>query len=239
MTTIIIQKHLNSKEIRSVKHAAILSDTHNIFPLELNELQNHLQELKSGMPVGTVEFVRKVLFLLNIPEPYFDFFNEKYQKFLKRKIQKMTKKEFLQQQIPAFIKPTKIKQFTGFVYDGVKIDDEFNKSDDDTEIYVSEIINLKREYRYYIRNNIIQGYARYDDKEDEEIIEPNIVEINELIQSISTKICHPYVLDFGVTDDNETVFIEFNDFWAIGHYQNSIPDKLYLEMLIERWNFFM
>lgn len=42
-----------------------------------------------------------------------------------------------------------------------------------------------------------------------------------------------YALDFGVTDEGQTLLVEFNDFTSLGSY--GLDPKLYASLITERW----
>lgn len=164
-----------------------------------------------------------------------------------------------------FIKPYNVKEFTGFKIKRVsvimgdchstsKFDEFFFResfehntdpdnlrvffsSPDDSKIWVSEVVDFAAEWRYYIQDYEIVGFARYDNSPIEEIPEPDISIVEDAILKLSVD--HPYVLDFGVLNGSyETALVEYNDAWAIGLYGSCMYPSKYLEFLRRRFEFF-
>nr|QMP83095.1 MAG: hypothetical protein [Caudoviricetes sp.] len=245
MNNLILQ-NVSTKEIRTVVQAVALSDKneYNVIRSDMDHLSNYSEELKTAVPIGSVEFVRKAMEIAGIQEPCVDpypLFIEEEKTVFKRKIQ-------IQKVFPndlsdfegMFVKPFKVKQFTGFVYTSENCEEFIEEQKNTfskirTYVWVSDVVDFIGEWRYYIQNEKIIGYARYDDDDEnpEELQEPDRSLIKEYIAKLEIK--HPYVLDFGILSTGETALVEFNDFWAIGLYENAITPKQYLECLIERW----
>lgn len=223
---------------------------YSIIRCDIDSLNRYSEELKTAVPIGSVEFVRKAMEIAGIKEPEINPYPIIDEKYLHRTVRKndLIGHCFFPFYC-GFVKPTKLKQFTGFVYSPKEDSDEYlneqkallyeaymnaDKSKS-YEVWTSEIVEFLGEWRYYIRNEKIIGYARYDDDDEnpEEIQEPDRSLIKEYISKLNIK--HPYVLDFGILSTGETALVEYNDFFAIGLYQNALSPKDYLEMLIERF----
>ena len=248
----LLLQNVSTREIRVVIQAVALSekDEYHVLRSDIDDIHKHKEYLNTATPIGSVEFVRKTMEVAGIEEPEVNPYPIIEEKFLKRKVEKidLIGHAFFPY-FYGFVKPTKLKQFTGFVYDPKEDSDEYlseqkelffeayRNSDKTTgyEVWTSEVVNFIGEWRYYIQNENIVGYARYDDDDEnpEELQEPNLSLIKEYISKIQIK--HPYVLDFGILDTGETVLVEYNDFWAIGLYENVLHPKKYLEMLVERF----
>lgn len=248
MNNLILQ-NVSTKEIRTVVQAVALSDKneYNIIRSDIDQLNNYSEELKTGVPIGSVEFVRKAMEIAGIREPEINPYPNDEGKYLQRKVKKVDLiGHCFFPFYYGFVKPTKLKQFTGFVYDPKEDSDEYVNEQkkllyaaymdsDSYKIWISDVVNFIGEWRYYIQDEKIIGYARYDDDDEnpEKLQEPDKSLIKEYISKLQIK--HPYVLDFGVLSTGETALVEFNDFWALGLYENAITPKQYLECLIERW----
>lgn len=246
MRTLILQ-NVSTKEIRTVVQAVAIADKgeYKIIRVDISDLESYSQELKTATPIGSVEFVRKAMEIAGIKEPEINPYPITDEKYLHRKVRKIEHCFF--PFFDGFVKPTKLKQFTGFVYDTKDDFDEYLNEQKELlfevyrntdksksyEVWTSDIVDFLAEWRYYIRNEKIVGYARYDDNE-EEIQEPDISLIKEYISKLEIK--HPYVLDFGILSTGATALVEYNDFWSIGLYENALSPKDYLEMLIERFD---
>lgn len=248
MKTLILQ-NVSTKEIRTVVQAVAIADKneYKIVRVDILDLESYSKELKTATPVGSVEFVRKAMEVVGIPEPEINPYPITDEKYLRRKVQKIDLiGHCFFPFFHGFVKPTKLKQFTGFVYSHKEDSDEYlceqkellyeayRDSDKSKcyEVWISDVIKFMGEWRYYIQNSNIVGYARYDEN-DEDVNEPDISMVEEYISRL--EINHPYVLDFGVLDSGETALVEYNDFWSIGLYGNALSPKKYLEMLIERF----
>ena len=249
MKTLILQ-NVSTKEIRTVVQAVAIADKdeYKIIRTDISDLESYSEELKTATPIGSVEFVRKAMEVAGIKEPKINPYPITDEKYLHRKVKKRAVEKSFYRCFIGFVKPTILKEFSGFVYDSSNknvTDDYINeqrlqlfKSDLESMkkyyVWTSDIVDFLAEWRYYIRNKKIVGYARYDDNE-EEIQEPDISLIKEYISKL--KIRHPYVLDFGILSTGETALVEYNDFWSLGLYENALSPKDYLEMLIERFNY--
>ena len=249
MITVILQ-NVSTKETRTVVQAVALSDKnkYNVIRSDIDNLSNYSEELKTAVPIGSVEFVRKAMEIAGIQEPEVNPYPNDEGKYLQRKVQKIDLIGHAFFPVyRGFVKPTKLKQFSGFVYSTKEESDEylceqkellyeayrnFDKSNG-YEVWISDVVLFMGEWRYYIQNEKIIGYARYDEHL-EELQEPDRSLIKEYISKLEIK--HPYVLDFGILSTGETALVEYNDFWAIGLYENAITPNQYLECLVERFN---
>jgi hypothetical protein len=94
---------------------------------------------------------------------------------------------------------------------------------------LSNVVNIVSEYRCYVIENKLVGIKHYlgDFK-----IFPNVDFIEETIKNYENQPIG-YTIDFGVTDQNETILIEVNDGWSIGNY--GLRDKIYAKLLLKRW----
>lgn len=252
MKTLIIQ-NVSTKEIRTVIQAVYLSDKdeYKVIRTDIQDLEKYKDVLETAIPIGSVEFVRKAMEIAWIMEPYIDPYpgyhellisgvNDLFSRDIY--LDKVCKKN-IQNFVGKFVKPTRLKQFNGFVYTDQDPIDEFTKEQKsifeslvNDHVWVSDVVNFISEFRYYIRDHKIIGYARYDENEQEDVPEPDITVIENYISVLSK--CNfnfPYALDFGVLDNNKTALVEFTDFWAIGLYGHALKPKEYLEMLIERY----
>jgi hypothetical protein len=139
-----------------------------------------------------------------------------------------------------FIKPCKTKLFTGFVLKSVNDYDEHDLeqflkllSIKECDTWNSELIEeLKAEYRFYILENEIIGYGRYDDGPDEWEM-PDIEYVKQMIKDYYNSPI-AYTLDVGVSNIGN-VLIEANDAWAIGLYKGTMDIDSYVKFLDARW----
>jgi len=249
MRTIILQ-NVSSKEIREVSKAIALfdKDDYELIRLDISELKQHRKELIYGaVPVGSVEFCREAMKVVGIREPYINSYPNISWIPYYRIISKLPVSVVLDLVTDKkFIKPTKVKRFNGFVYDRkipVMELDDYTKEQvkvlltlpDNEEIWLSDVVDFLSEFRYYIDNGEIVGFARYDDSEEEgDHLIPDLTVVKNFASKLSKS--HPYVLDFGVLSSGETALVEYNAFYAIGLYPDAITAKKYLELLVKYWD---
>lgn len=129
-----------------------------------------------------------------------------------------------------FVKPVFQKLFTGFIWSGIKSDRlRIATFDDDTECYVSDIVDFVSEYRCFILDKEILGVKIY--KGDWSIAPNRSVIESAVLKFKSAPIA--YSLDFGITNDSRTLLVEVNDGFSLGAY--GLPPVLYAEMISARW----
>jgi len=229
---IIILQNPSSFEIRSVLSAILISDKFTYLRSTIEDLTSFKDALIAGaMPIGSVEFVRLAMQVAGIIEPENISYPTGCDKYLCRKIVKTTLGNIENKK--CFIKPVLTKQFTGCIFNPCGLNSEIDVLPLFTQIWISEIVEFKSEWRYYIKNHKIIGYSQYH-QTNESIDKPNIDIVNEFI---SQKLAgNYYCADFGVLQNGETALIEVNDAWAIGLYVESISSKQYLDFLWGRWS---
>lgn len=241
MSTIILQ-NISTVETRTIRTAAMLLDNMHVVNSSLDQLSTHIQLLNDGaLPVGSVEFVREAMNLLNIVEPPNLSYPDKLTNFLGRTIKQQQIKDITGRW---FVKPTTTKLFNGFIYDSSQnssILDEhdleqytiFKSLPPTTLVWVSEPVRWLAEWRYYVAYNGIVGKGRYDTTGADDAPEPNIHVVRECIKLLDLP--YPYAIDVGVLTTGETVLVEVNDAWAIGLYQKAMAPRDYLYFLRTRW----
>lgn len=198
---------------------------------DVNEISENNPE---HIIVGGIGSVRKRLKNLNIirPDKEIDYPDE-LQSFLKRKIWKSTVNTIFNDKNARsiFIKPkTETKLFAGKVIandmDFVGIVDQ----EKDTEIYCSELIHFKTEWRCFIRYKEILDIRRYkgdwDTKLDVQVVKNAINCFDSQPSS--------YALDFGINENNETILVEVNDGHSLGTY--GLLPRHYARLLSARWS---
>lgn len=154
--------------------------------------------------------------------------------FLSREIEKMTFKSFLKNLVyykkngHKFVKPVKPKAFQAFLTSDENITDRLYNLNPDIEMYVSDIVNFKSEWRVYVKLNKIVRVCHYSGNP---LLFPNPVVVNAMVKGMIGPCC--YALDVGVFGDT-TALVEVNDFYAIGNY--GLYPREYVEMLMLRWS---
>ena len=138
---------------------------------------------------------------------------------------------------PCFIKPNKIKAFTGFVITGNPLIDGNNIIENMTygysgDVIMEGIINVESEYRVYIQRGRIIGVKHYLGDPylplKKDFVESCLRQANNTLKHLDS-----YTLDFGVTSIGDTILIEANDAWAIGNY--GLEPDVYFSFIKERW----
>ncbi len=131
-----------------------------------------------------------------------------------------------------FVKPVQEKQFTGRVilapHDWAPlINIPLNQ-----KVYCSELIDIRSEYRVFVRNDSILDIRHYHGDYhyyvDTKFIDEAVVSFAKWKERPAA--C---ALDFAVTDDRRTVFLELNDGYSIGAY--GLEPSVYARFLATRW----
>jgi hypothetical protein len=246
----ILLQNVSTTEIKEVIKAICLFETgmFEMIRIDISELKNHRQDLLYGaVPVGSVEFCREAMKVAGIKEPAIDPYPLLSWVPYYRVITKLPASFALSMSDNMFIKPTKLKRFNGFVYNKSIPVMELNEHDkeqvkilmkmpDTEQVYIADVVDFLSEFRYYIDDNKIIGFSRYDDSDEEgDHLIPNLSVVEEFAAKVNKQ--HPYVLDFGVLKSGETALVELNHFYAIGFYQDGITAKEYLRLLVKYWDF--
>lgn len=127
-----------------------------------------------------------------------------------------------------FIKPKKPKRFEAFLTSDDNPWERLFQVDPVEDVYVSEIVSFKSEWRVYVREGTIIRVCNY---EGNPYLFPNVSTLNFVTEHFRGPCC--YVFDVGIVGD-ETCLVEINDFYSIGNY-GLFPEE-YAEMLMLRWD---
>jgi hypothetical protein len=131
-----------------------------------------------------------------------------------------------------FVKPElDHKLFTGFVWSN----DELSRRKivtcpDDISVWISEPITIISEYRTFILNNEVLDCRRY--KGDWGKC-PNHKIVDQAVKDMSHIAPAAYCIDFGITDKGQTILVEMNEGFSMGHY--GLHPVQYARMLSARW----
>ena len=257
----------NSPETKLVSKAINLMDWSKSPKKIYCSLKNLPDRLKGRtmydiMPVGSVEFVREAMRCLNVVEPDGVGYMFPGRKDLGRKVELMSKGHFeghVRKGDAYFIKPDKVKQFTGFVLDGEKATVEsledlavYDGLPDDTLIWVSEVVDFQIEWRAFVvmtdEGYRVVGFSCYKSDEYEESFGTNIKAAEQLLnieaehaltfaEHVVAKLGYigiaGFSLDVGLCSDGEFRVVEINDGWALGCYDCGY--RGYWEVLRKRW----
>jgi len=188
--------------------------------------------------VGGVGTIHAALAALNRPIPNLQSIPDSLHSFLGRKCWVMTAGELRENiEYPIFIKPAyKAKAFTGIV---VSNEDEldcvfmskagFTEITDDFELMVQEPIEIASEWRSFVLNGEVIGLGSIVGNP---LLIPQADKINEILMNYK-EAPSAYAADFGVTTKGETILIEVNDGYSLGH--GCLLPLSYAELLRTRW----
>jgi hypothetical protein len=195
---------------------------------------------KNDIIVGSVEATKAFWSAVGIEVPKYIGYPKSLGSFYGRKIYKGKFGDIKLDDLPIFIKPSDgVKEFTGFVLEKISTLRDINlyypEVNSDTEIYISEVVDIISEYRCFVHKNKLVGIKHYDGDFTKF---PNISIIESMIDKYKNDSPISYTLDVGIisktnTTNYETILIEINDFWAIGGY--GLDGKTYVRMLIDRF----
>lgn len=184
-------------------------------------------------PVGTVEFVAAVMDRFRFSPAVIDYPGELLH-FLGRDIRRST---YGWVAAGDFVKPRdKIKLFTGHIKGDPEHAGEIATiaDVDRVRVWTSPRLTFASEARYYIIDQEIVGWSRYDENEG---VTPD-PDIEVVRRAVLTYASQPraYALDFGVLDSGRTVLVEVNDGWALGYYKSdTMPAAAYLRLITTAW----
>ena len=133
---------------------------------------------------------------------------------------------------PLFIKTVEQKFVTGFVCRNFS---DFARNcggiDYKTEIFVSEVVDFKAEFRTYIHRHEIVNSLRYKGDYD---VAPSKKPLDDRLYSLrDAKMPVAYSIDVGILANGETALVECNDGFALGNY--GVYARKYAEMHRDRW----
>lgn len=154
------------------------------------------------------------------------------QDFFGRKIWRGTLWEVRSSISKLFVKPLEHKAFTGFVWNNdIESRRKIVTHSDDCIVWISEPVEFVSEHRSFILNDEIIDCRRY--KGDwSKAPDKNILET--ATAAMAKYAPRAYILDWGVTSNNETILVEMNEGFSFGGYGLHPVD--YAKMLSARWN---
>ncbi len=196
---------------------------------KLEEIQNLNPE---DIVVGGIGTVRTRLAQLGVPKTSDEIdYPPSLQKYFRRKIWESTVGNIVtdENNWGIFIKPkTDTKRFTGKV---VRNFGDFIGlvQDNDTPIWCSEVVDIKTEWRCFIRYGEVLDirfyHGAWDSKLDLATVKNAVLDFKNAPAA--------YSLDFGVNELGEMILIEVNDGHSLGSY--GIEDLRYAKFLSARW----
>ncbi|TVX96238.1 ATP-grasp domain-containing protein [Cohnella terricola] len=195
---------------------------------DINELPKHQKE---DIVVGYVDDVRNILRHYEIVAPELDY-PEELTSYLGRKVWKSRLSIVANnpENWNVFVKPVEDKKFTGTVVRSTKDLVGCGTYGEDPEIFCSEVVKLVAEWRCFVRYGNILDVRRYRG-DWRNHFDPRIVQ--DIVNQFKTA-PNGYSVDIGLTDKGETLLIEINDGYALGHYGLNSLD--YAKLLSARWS---
>lgn len=130
-----------------------------------------------------------------------------------------------------FVKPFKIKLFTGLVADKTTINclDPYDENEM-VMVYEPFKSKIESEWRVYVKHDMIEDSHNYS---GDVRMNPKYDLVEKAIEENKNTFPHAYTIDVGILETGENVIVEYNDMWAIGNY--GVPNGRYLEMLRIRY----
>lgn len=231
---------LGVEESKVMMHSVMEGIPYRFFKPE-DIFNGQLELNKDTLVVGSVESYRQALKQIAGVDFNVDCYPLALLSFLDRRVW-VGKKEDLRAEIEnggaIFAKPVKTKLFTGQVFSKENAENDFNdtelgKIEENELLYLSTLVTWTAEFRVYVKAGQVVSICQYTGEEDDS---PDENVINEAVNTfLSASPTHTFfTLDFGITEDRRTTFIEFNDAWAIGFYKG-ISERDYFEILMGRW----
>jgi hypothetical protein len=178
-----------------------------------------------GSVEGTVAFWKE----LNITPPSYLGYPGELKEHLHRNVSEMKFSDIKFEDLPLFIKPKNgVKEFPGFVLDKkstlVDIGMYYSQIKPDTDVYVSEPVNIISEYRVFVHKGEIVGIKHYSGDFG---LFPDIDTINAMKMDYE-KADHPisYTLDVGIVRKDNTEPSNFLAFqiYKIADYYVQLDD---------------
>lgn len=186
---------------------------------------------QNDIVVGGMLMMNHVFNTYKIHVGTYDYPNELIS-FLERKISIIKVLDIDGLTLPVFIKPVEEKIAKGIVIDSWDKASDYKNLSEDTEIYCSEVLELKSEWRCFVCVDKLVGVQIYNGNKD---FTCDLDTVSRAINAYANNRKRPaaYTLDFGVTADGKTVLIEMNDGFAVGSY--GLDDVEYAKFLLARW----
>jgi hypothetical protein len=212
------------EEVKTYNASDVFADT---IPATENDIVvGHIQQCRNYV----FKICGKTIPNLDYPEELIPFMQRKFWKATLGDIYSMVT---LSGNIdPLFVKTTEQKFVTGFV---CKNFSDYVKNcsgvDHKTEIFVSEVVEFKAEFRAYIHRHQIVNALRYKGDYD---VAPSKKTLEAMLYALrNTKMPIAYSIDVGILPNGETVLVECNDGFALGNY--GVYARKYAEMHRDRW----
>jgi ATP-grasp domain, R2K clade family 3 len=183
--------------------------------------------------VGGIANVRKQLERLGVKRPLNEMdYPPELQKYLGRKVWASTIEEIVEHQENwnIFVKPKdETKKFVGKVVRDYKDFIGLIDKENPTQVWCSELVDFKTEWRCFIRYGEILDIRRYKGVWDSKLDLPFVKSAIQDFKSAPAA----YALDVGIDDKNQMKLVEVNDGHSLGTY--GISGVNYAKFLSARW----
>jgi hypothetical protein len=186
-----------------------------------------------SLVVGGIGNVRKRLEKFGIERPSNEIdYPKELEKYLGRKVWASTIEEVFkdEQNWNVFIKPKQdTKKFVGKVVKEYRDFIGIVDKDNPTQIWCSEIVQFKTEWRCFIRYGKVLDIRQYKGDWDSKL---DLTVIKNAVEDFKSSPAS-YALDFGVDENDTMKLVEVNDGHSLGTY--GISSTNYAKFLSARW----
>lgn len=202
---------------------------------EFEDVMNYIT--KDDIILDGIYQSRRVFNKFGVSVPDFDY-PEEMQQFLGRKTWKDRISHIASDQSTwgNFVKPVKGKAFTGRVINGLRDLAGCGSIHEDFEVICTEPLDIKAEYRCFIRYDNIIDIRPYGSNEERYKFTYNYNTVEEMLKAFKNWKDRPMgcSMDICVTSDNKTLLLEMNDGYALGCYGLNAID--YAKLISARWS---
>lgn len=214
MDTLGYNGFILQREQKDSKESLAIVYTASYYKIPIKVISNHKEMIDNWVPVGSVEWIEKILGRHITPDYYPDFLKE----YLNREVWKDDKWPLGK---IVFIKPAdKYKRFTGLVTNG-----GYRKKKKGP-YWCSNVVKFDNEWRYYVANGEVLTGEWYAG--DEELC-PDAPKLNI---AFPRGFCG--AVDMGQVNDKITL-VEVNHPFSCGWYGKN--HELYCKWIINGWNY--
>ena len=199
---------------------------------------SHLRLTPETIVIGGTGTVRAALAQLGFQASYLGSVPAILQPYLGRESWRTTILEVRNAgRFPIFLKPSaEAKVFSGQLFNNAADLDRlllpregFPVIAEDFPVLAQQPVSFKSEWRVFVIRRVIVGINFY---QGEPLLYPSAALINLTIGAFEQAPAG-YSADFGVTDQGDTLLIEINDGYSLGH--GALTANLYAELLQARW----
>lgn len=194
---------------------------------------------EEALVAGEVDFVLRGMRRMGIAEPPLNDYPEAIQDLLHRRVWAADLEQLRSLAnaggLPVFAKPRgRRKLFRGRIFSRPESLDVVAELPAETPVWLSEVLPLVSEFRFYVIGTRIVCRENYDgdpaDMVDDRVVQHAVMQLERGGESVAA-----YAIDFGLTRDGRTVLVEMNDGFSVGTYRE-ISAADYTELTLRRWD---